>query len=65
MTSIKTLEIMKTRTLYQIREYKTPNSYSTPLGTKLRTRWRSVKLIAKLTLSGHRDIVMVPFCVAI
>jgi hypothetical protein len=51
------------RTLYQIREYKTPNSYSTPIGVKLRTRWRAVKLIARLTLSGHRDIVMVPFSV--
>lgn len=54
---------MKTRTMYEIREYKTPNSYSTPLGTKLRTRWRSIKLITRLTLSGHRDIVMVPYTI--
>jgi hypothetical protein len=51
------------RTLYQIREYKTPNSYSTPMGVKLRTRWRAIKLITRLTISGHRDIVMVPFSV--
>jgi hypothetical protein len=51
------------RTLYQIREYKTPNSYSTPMSAKLRSRWRSIKLITRLTLSGHRDIVMVPFSV--
>lgn len=52
---------MHKRTLYQIREYKAPNAYSTPLGVKLRTKWRSVKLIARLTLAGHRDIVLVPF----
>ena len=54
---------MKTRTMYEIREYKTPNSYSTPMGTKLRTRWRAIKLITRLTLSGHRDIVMVPYTI--
>ena len=54
---------MKTRILYQIREYKTPNSYSTPMGTKLRNRWRGVKLIARLTAAGHRDIVMVPLSI--
>jgi len=48
---------------YEIREYKTPNSYSSPLGKKLRPRWKCVKLIARLTISGHRDIVMVPFAV--
>ena len=54
---------MKTKIMYQIREYKTPNSYSTPMGVKLRNRWRAIKLITRLTLSGHRDIVMVPFSV--
>jgi hypothetical protein len=49
------------KTLYQIREYKTPCSYSTPMGSKLRPRWRAIKLITRLTLAGHRDIVMVPF----
>lgn len=53
----------ETRIMYEIREYKTPNSYSSPLGVKLRNRWRAVKLIARLTAAGHRDIVMVPFCV--
>jgi hypothetical protein len=48
---------------YQIREYKTPIAYSTPLGEKLRPRWRCIKLIARLTIDGHRDIVMVPFSV--
>jgi hypothetical protein len=52
---------MTHRILYQIREYKTPNSYSTPMGSKLRTRWRAIKLITRLTIAGHRDIVMVPF----
>jgi hypothetical protein len=56
---------MKTKTMYQIREYKTPVSYSTPMGVKLRNRWRAVKLITRLTLSGHRDIVMVPFRVSV
>lgn len=51
-----------TRTLYEIREYKTPNSYSSPMSTKLRPRWRAIKLIARLTLAGQSDlIVMVPF----
>jgi hypothetical protein len=54
---------MKTKIFYQIREYKTPNSYSTPMGTKLRPRWRAIKLITRLTIAGHRDIVMVPFSV--
>lgn len=54
---------MKKRILYQIREYKTPTSYSTPLGAKLRNRWRSVKLIARLTVAGHRDLILVPFSV--
>jgi hypothetical protein len=48
---------------YEIREYKTPVSYSSPLGKKLRPRWRCVKLIARLTMAGHRDIVMVPVAV--
>jgi hypothetical protein len=48
---------------YQIREYKTPVAYSTPLGEKLRPRWRCIKLIARLTIAGHRDIVMVPFSI--
>jgi hypothetical protein len=54
---------MQTKIMYQIREYKTPVSYSTPMGVKLRNRWRAIKLITRLTLSGHRDIVMVPFSV--
>jgi hypothetical protein len=53
------------RTLYEIREYETPNSYSTPMGTKLRPRWRCVKLIARLTQQTDRLIVMVPFRVNI
>jgi hypothetical protein len=52
---------MLTKTVYQIREYKTPNSYSTPMGCKLRPRHRAIKLITRLTIAGHRDIVMVPF----
>lgn len=52
---------MTQRIMYEIREYKTPNSYSTPMGSKLRTRWRAIKLITRLTIAGHRDIVMVPF----
>lgn len=57
---------MKTRTMYQIREYKTPNSYSTPMGVKLRNRWRSVRLVTRLTLAGHNDlIVLVPISVAV
>lgn len=54
---------MKTKILYQLREYKTPNAYSTPMGTKLRSRWRTVKLITRLTIAGHRDLIMVPFSV--
>jgi hypothetical protein len=54
---------MKTRILYEIREYKTPVAYSSPMGCKLRTRWRALRLISRLTLSGHRDIVMVPFSI--
>lgn len=54
---------MKTRIMYEIREYKTPNSYSSPMGFKLRTRWRAIKLITRLTLAGHRDIVMVPYSI--
>lgn len=49
------------RTLYEIREYKTPVSYSSPLGCKLRSRWRAVRLVARLTAADHRDIVLVPF----
>lgn len=52
---------MRTRTLYQIREYKTPSSYSYPLSAKLRTRWRCIKLVARLTEAGHRDLILVPF----
>lgn len=51
------------RTLYEIREYKTPNSYSSPLSSKLRPRWRCIKLIARLTQNNDRLIVMVPFIV--
>lgn len=54
---------MKTRIMYQIREYKTPVNYSTPLGTKLRNRWRTVKLLTRLTLAGHRDLIMVKFLI--
>jgi len=49
-----------TRTLYEIREYKTPTSYSTPLGRKLRPRHRAVRLIARLTTRTRDMIVMVP-----
>ena len=59
---------MKTRTLYQIREYKTPNSYSTPVGTKLRDRHLAVRIIAFLAFRKnhkHRDFVMVPLTVRI
>lgn len=52
---------MKTRILYEIREYKTPNSYSLPMGNKLRPRHRCIKLITRLTIQNHRDLVMVPF----
>lgn len=52
---------MNTRILYELREYKTPNSYSSPMGQKLRPRWRTIKLIARLTATGHRDLIMVPF----
>jgi hypothetical protein len=54
---------MMRKIFYEIREYKTPVSYSSPLGKKLRPRWRCVKLIARLTMAGHRDIVMVPVAV--
>jgi len=53
------------RTLYEIREYKTSTSYSTPMGRKLRPRWRAIKLIGRLTWKSGRDIVMVPVCVNI
>ena len=49
------------KVFYEIREYKTPVSYSSPLGVKLRPRWRCIRLIARLTATNHRDIVMVPF----
>ena len=49
-----------TRTLYEIREYATPTSYSRPLGFKLRTRWRAVRLISRLTTRTRDLIVMVP-----
>jgi len=38
------------KTLYEIREYKTPISYSVPLGNKLRTKHRCIKLITRLTI---------------
>lgn len=49
------------KVFYEIREYKTPVSYSSPLGVKLRPRWRCIRLIARLTAANHRDLVMVPF----
>ena len=52
-----------TRTMYEIREYKTPSSYSSPMGSKLRPRHRALKLMARLTLNGHRDLVLVRFVV--
>jgi hypothetical protein len=54
---------MAKRTLYQIRIYKTPTSYSAPMGFKLRDRWRSIRLIARLTRHTDDLIVMVPFVV--
>lgn len=52
---------MKTKILYEIREYKTPSAYSTPMGKKLRNRHRALKLKGRLTLMGHTDVILVPF----
>jgi len=57
---------MKTRTLYEIREYKTPTSYSRSLGAKLRPRNRAIKIIARLSWGRHRDrdLVMIAHLIA-
>lgn len=53
---------MKTKTLYEIREF-TGNEYSRPLSAKLRDRSRALRLVRALKGRG-RDVFAAPVKVA-
>lgn len=55
---------MKTKTLYQIREYTKSDEYSISLSSKLKTREVANKLIKRLKKQG-RIVFKAPYKVAI
>lgn len=44
---------MKTKAMYEIREYKSSTSYSKSMGRKLRNRKAAMRLVKRLKKMGH------------
>jgi hypothetical protein len=44
---------MKTKAMYEIREFKNSTEYSKPMSGKLRTRQAATRLVKRLKKMGH------------
>jgi len=51
---------IKTKTLYEVREYPTPTDYSVSLGRRLRTR-KDAQRVTKILKKRGRDVFIVPW----